>query len=87
MALLWLRFYGLSGDASYLEAARQAIAFVATTQDLHTSNANVRGAIAGSYPIYGRYGRFTYPNWAAKFFIDALLVLEEANGPLDGGNY
>jgi uncharacterized protein YyaL (SSP411 family) len=79
IAILWLRFSGLSGDASYLDAARKTIAFVAATQDLCTSNANVRGAIAGSSPIYGRYGRFTYPNWAAKFFIDALLALEEAN--------
>jgi uncharacterized protein YyaL (SSP411 family) len=87
LALLWLRFSGLSGDASYLEAARKAIAFVAATQDLCTSNANVRGAIAGSSPIYGRYGRFAYPNWAAKFFIDALLDLAEANGPLDGRDH
>jgi uncharacterized protein YyaL (SSP411 family) len=81
IAILWLRFSGLSGDASYLDAARKTIAFVAATQDLCTSNANVRGAIAGSSPIYGRYGRFTYPNWAAKFFIDALLALEEAQWP------
>jgi len=79
VALLWLRLHSLSGDPRYLDAARQAIAFVASTQDLQTSNANVKGAIAGSYPIYGRYGRFAYPNWAAKFFIDALLALQEVN--------
>jgi uncharacterized protein YyaL (SSP411 family) len=77
MALLWLRFYGLSGETPSLDAARKAIAFVAATQDLRTSNPNIRGAIAGSYPIYGRYERFQYPNWAAKFFIDALLALQE----------
>lgn len=84
MALLWLRFYRLSADISYLEAAHKAIAFVAATQNLRTSNLSVRGAIAGSYPIYGRYERFKYPNWAAKFFIDALLALQELDKQLDG---
>ncbi len=79
IARLWLRFYSLAVGTHYLDAARRAIAFVAATQDLHTCNANVRGAIAGSYPIYGRYERFKYPNWAAKFFVDALLALQEAD--------
>jgi hypothetical protein len=34
----------------------------------------VRGGIAGSLPIWGDYSRFEYPNWAAKFFADALLM-------------
>ena len=82
MAIVWLRFFGLSGDSEYLDAARRAVAFVCATQDLHTSHANLRGAIAGSYPIYGLYERLIYPNWAAKFFVDALLALEStAEGP------
>jgi uncharacterized protein YyaL (SSP411 family) len=84
VALLWLRFCRLSEDVSYLDAARKAIASVAATQNLRTSNLNVRGAIPGSYPIYGRYQRFKYPNWAAKFFIDALLALQELEEQLDG---
>jgi uncharacterized protein YyaL (SSP411 family) len=80
MALIWLRFYGLTGDVRYLDAARKAIAYVAATQNLRTSHEGVRGAIAGSFPIYGRYERLKYPNWAVKFFIDALLALERAEG-------
>lgn len=75
MSRLWLRLYEADGNQAYYAAAKKAIAFVARTQNLKTSNLNIRGAIAGSYPIYGRYERFKYPNWAAKFFIDALLVL------------
>ena len=78
MAILWLRLHELSGAPSYLDAARRAVEFVASTQNLTTTNPNVRGAIGGSYPIYGRYERFLYPNWAAKFFIDALLALKSA---------
>jgi hypothetical protein len=66
----------MSEDIVYLDAARKAVAFVASTQDLRTSNPNIRGAIGGSYPIYGRYARLQYPNWAAKFFIDSLLALK-----------
>jgi hypothetical protein len=33
-----------------------------------------KGAIAGSAPIWGRYSMFEYPNWAAKFFADALML-------------
>jgi uncharacterized protein YyaL (SSP411 family) len=82
MALLWLRLYGRSREQSYLDAARKAIAFVYATQDLDASNPNIRGAIAGSYPIYGRYERLKYPNWSAKFFIDALLALRSADQQL-----
>ena len=35
--------------------------------------ASVRGAVAGSYPIWGGYGAYEYLNWAAKFTADALL--------------
>jgi hypothetical protein len=79
IARLWLRFYEASGNRAYYIAARKAITFVAHTQNLKTSNPNIRGAIAGSYPIYGRYERFKYPNWAAKFFIDALLALDRVD--------
>jgi len=77
VSLLWLRLYQLTGSRAYYSAAKKAIAFVGRTQNLKTSDLNVRGAIAGSWPIFGRYERFKYPNWAAKFFSDALLVLDQ----------
>jgi len=83
-ALLWLRLHSLSGEPAYLDAARRAVDFVASTQNLRTANPNVRGAIAGSYPIWGSYERFKYPNWAAKFFIDALLALDPTTERLSG---
>jgi len=76
MSSIWLNFYKLEGEDKFLEAARKAVAFVASTQVLESSNENIRGGIAGSYPIYGSYERLKYPNWAVKFFIDALLLLD-----------
>lgn len=77
-AILWLRLYEITTDEIYLGAARKAISSVARTQNLDTKNHNIKGAIAGSYPIYGKYERFKYPNWAAKFFVDSLLHLYAA---------
>jgi len=78
MGRLWLRFAGHSGIKTYSIAAEKAITFVARTQVVNSADPNVRGAIAGSYPVWGKYERFKYPNWAAKFFVDALLALNEA---------
>ena len=72
---LWLRLFTLRGEPAYAEGAKRAIMFVGRTQKLKAGNPGVRGGIAGSAPIYGRYERFTYPNWAAKFYVDALLTL------------
>lgn len=33
-------------------------------------------AISGSMPLTGKYMRFKYPNWAAKFYLDAVLLFE-----------
>ena len=87
MARLWLCFYQIEGDQAYYTAAQKAIAFVATTQNIDTANSNVRGAIAGSFPIYGHYERLKYPNWAAKFFVDALLALEQVINPTNATYY
>ena len=46
-----------------------------------TENDAVRGAIAGSAPIWGDYSRFEFPNWAAKFYADALMM-DLSNEPI-----
>ncbi|MEO6422619.1 MAG: hypothetical protein ABIR84_08080, partial [Candidatus Nitrotoga sp.] len=56
------------------ENARRAIGYVKRTQRLDDTDEAVRGGIAGSFPIWGDYSRFEYPNWAAKFFADALMM-------------
>lgn len=49
--------------------------FVKQYHSLDSSNDGIRGGISGSAPLWGSYIRFGYPNWAAKFFIDAMLLL------------
>ena len=76
MAHLWLRLFELEGDARYAQAALNAIQMVAKTQILDSQNPNIHGAIAGSFPVSGAYERLKLPNWATKFFVDALLAQE-----------
>jgi hypothetical protein len=77
MAAQWFRLSALSGDGECLDGALRTMRFLKSLQDCTTANRNVRGALKGSHPIWGGYLFGTYPNWATKFFMDALL-LEEA---------
>lgn len=76
IALNCLRLAEITGHDPYAQAAARALRFVASVQDLEAADPGVRGGIAGAYPIFGDYGSFEYLNWAAKFFVDALLLLE-----------
>lgn len=71
---IWAKLHQSSGEQVFLRAAIRAVQYVMSCQDVETSDLDVRGAIKGSQPIWGRYAPLTYPNWAAKFFIDALLL-------------
>jgi hypothetical protein len=74
MALCWLRLAQACGLAHLRDHARRAIAFVKKNHRLDDADPAVRGAIAGSVPIWGAYSRLEFPNWAAKFFADALMM-------------
>jgi hypothetical protein len=82
LAIVFFRLYGLEGDKRYLNAGLNLLDDVAMTQDVTSPAAPHYGGIKGSLPIYGRYAPLQYPNWATKFFIDALLSKKAAlNGP------
>ena len=83
MASVWLRLHELSPDLRLVNAALEALDHVKATQSLQSAEPGIRGGIAGSFPIWGRYVQLAYPNWAAKFFVDALRDLEVAMAPLE----
>ncbi len=78
MAIVWQRVVRETGDRSMLPAAEKANRFNMSVQDLSTRNPGIRGGIAGSHPRGGGYMTNRYPNWAAKFFMDALMLQLEA---------
>ncbi len=77
IAIIFLRLLRLRGERRFLPAAQAINKFLCRCQ--YTSGApQTAGAISGSYPIWGGYQRFAFPNWAAKFFADALMLQKSA---------
>ena len=78
-AIAWLRAESVTGAARYRNSAAAVIGFIKGTQNLAHANPGLRGGVKGSYPFDGCYGRYEMLNWAAKFFCDALLLLNNEN--------
>jgi folate-dependent phosphoribosylglycinamide formyltransferase PurN len=74
MALIWLELHRLEGDPALVSAAFTALDLVKRAQLIRSSEPGLRGGIGGSDPLWGTYIHLAVPNWAAKFFIDALLA-------------
>jgi len=82
LAINWGRLYKITGDDKYKQATTKILNFVKTTQLLTGENRDIRGAIKGSHPINGGYHPWQYPNWATKFYADALMMDEANHGKL-----
>ena len=74
VALVMLRLARLTGEQKYGTTAAALLQGVSGLQDVRSTHAESRGGVSGSEPLWGGYGPFNYLNWAAKFFIDALLL-------------
>jgi uncharacterized protein YyaL (SSP411 family) len=74
LAIVWAKQFAQTGEAELQAAAQRSLRFVMSHQRCGDGNTGVRGAIAGSFPVYGRYAPLSYPNWASKFFVDAALL-------------
>lgn len=74
MAIIWQRLNEMTGEPQWRSYARGCIDFVRSTQDVANTHPDLRGGIAGSWPRGGGYMRWRYPNWAAKFYMDALML-------------
>lgn len=74
IAIVCFRLYEVSGLMEYKQAADTLVNTLKALQVIKLPHAPFNGAIAGSFPIFGGYMRGGYPNWATKYFIDALLL-------------
>jgi folate-dependent phosphoribosylglycinamide formyltransferase PurN len=77
LAVLWLRLADVTGDLRFVNAAFKAIDQVKRAQSLASGDAGIRGGVAGSSRAGGDYIAFAFPNWAAKFLVDALCAKRE----------
>lgn len=74
MAIVCYRLFEHTAEARYRAQGDKLVNYLKGLQLLQSDDANVVGAIAGSYPIFGAYMRAGYPNWATKYFLDALML-------------
>lgn len=76
IAGVWLRHFETTGDVRFLNGALKLGDHVKSTQNIHSFHGGIRGGVQGSFPITGKYTPFIFPNWAAKFLADTLMLEE-----------
>jgi uncharacterized protein YyaL (SSP411 family) len=74
LAIILFKIYMITKNNKYLIAGKRINEYLKRKQELRIRNNNIYGAVAGSYPIWGEYIHFMYPNWASKFFVDSLML-------------
>lgn len=74
LAIICYRLYEETGNQQYVDGGDCLLNYLKCLQVLEAADPSVVGGIPGSFPIYGAYMRAGYPNWATKYFLDALLL-------------
>ncbi len=77
IAGVWLKHYQITGDVRYLNAALKLTDDVKRSQNVSSMHRGISGGVQGSYPVNGKYTPFIFPNWAAKFLADTLILEEK----------
>ncbi len=74
MALVWKLLYRHTAEEKYLHAVRKINNQLCFIQKHHSDPSHpAQGALPGSFPLWGRYEPFGFPNWATKYFADSLM--------------
>ena len=73
MSMIWSRLIRCCDEQTLQPAVDRALHYLKRHQRLKQDGRIDDGAIAGSSPLWGRYSMFEFPNWAGKFFADALM--------------
>jgi hypothetical protein len=82
-AALWCRFGRRDGDLPLVNTGLKMVDWLKQRQSLDNLAPGIRGGLAGAWPIDGGYSTYTYVNWAAKYFVDALLEARAAREMLN----
>ncbi|MGF1630388.1 MAG: hypothetical protein ACFCUT_13020 [Kiloniellaceae bacterium] len=80
LAIVGYRLAALGRGERYAAAADLLLGFLKAVQRQGTGNADIDGALAGSYPVFGGYMTGGYPNWATKYLLDALMLEADRSG-------
>ncbi len=74
ISIIWLKLYQLYKEKRFLINAIKLNNYLKLKQVINNRFKDVNGSIKGSDPMWGRYNMFSFPNWATKFFCDALIL-------------
>ena len=77
LSIIWLKIFLIKKEERFLKNALNLNNILKSKQIINRSIRNINGAVKGSDPIWGKYMRWTFPNWATKFFCDSLLLEDE----------
>jgi len=73
IASCWLLLFEETQEPRYVRAAIRANEFLRRAVRIDGPTV-IRGAVKGSLPISGAYGRYQYLSWAGKFLADSLML-------------
>ncbi|MEZ4739056.1 MAG: prenyltransferase/squalene oxidase repeat-containing protein [Flavobacteriales bacterium] len=77
LAITWAIVFERSGEPEFRTGLLRMVDALMMVQAASANGpSDVRGAMPGSYPLWGRYEKFAFPNWATKYFADAVLRAE-----------
>jgi hypothetical protein len=80
IAIVWWKLGVAFGEPDLRARAIRLLHFVMRSQNLTAADAGLAGGIKGSFPFDGEYGRYEILNWATKFFVDAMLLIDLTQG-------
>lgn len=73
---VWSQLYLLTHEQKYRAALESVNRYLMARHDIRNPDPRLRGGLAGSWPVWGSYGRLQILNWATKFLVDALTLAE-----------
>ncbi|MEO5347709.1 MAG: hypothetical protein H7834_15220 [Magnetococcus sp. YQC-9] len=75
LSVVCFRLYQALGDTTFLEAGHRLVDLLKGLQVLNALNSPMRGALAGSFPLFfGEYQPAGFPSRATQYLLDALLL-------------
>ncbi len=73
-SIVWGELFMLTGEKKYRLASHRVNRYLMARHDVRNPDPRLCGGVAGSWPVWGDYGRLRILNWATKFLVDALSL-------------
>ena len=77
VAIVAYRLQESLGEREYGEFADTVVDYLKALQSIRSTVPEIDGGLAGSFPLFGGYMTAGYPNWATKYFLDALMFQDQ----------